>query len=86
MTATLELSDLSRQKRLRVDLGAALTPEHTVDHAIEHYRAELNIPEHNLRWMAFARGRRLDNKTPLRDVPDEDAAWTVMPEVAAGGA
>lgn len=85
MTATLELSDISRSKRLRVELGGALTPEHTVEHAIEHYRSELDIPEHGLRWMAFARGRRLDSKTPLREVPDEDTTWTVMPEVAAGG-
>lgn len=86
--ATLELSDLSRQKRLRVDLGSdadhALSPEHTVDQAIEHYRAELNIPDHGLRWMAFSRGRRLDSKTPLREVADTDTSWTVVPEVAAG--
>jgi hypothetical protein len=86
MTATLELTDLARSKRVRVDLsGDALTPQHTVAHAIEHFRAELGIPEHSLRWMAFARGRRLDAKTALADVPAEDTTWTVMPEVAAGG-
>jgi len=84
MTATLELTDLSRSKRLHVDLGLALTEQHTVAHAIEHFRSELDIPEHGLRWMAFARGRRLDGKTPLRDVSVEDSTWTVMPAGAAG--
>jgi len=83
-SATLELTDLSRQKRLRVDLGRELLPEHTVEQAIEHYRAELNIPDHGVRWLAFSRGRRLDNKAALGGLAAADTSWTVVPEVAAG--
>jgi hypothetical protein len=83
-TQKLVMSDLSRQKRLDAALDADLTPNHTVDQAIRHYLERLSIPDNGLRWTAFSRGRLLDKKLPLSDVPDVDDRWTVMPEVAAG--
>jgi hypothetical protein len=80
------MSDLSRQKRLQADLGSdGLTRRHTVGQAVEHYLDRMNIRDHGLRWTAFSRGVKLDNKVELGDVPEADADWTVMPEVSAGG-
>lgn len=83
-TATIEMTDLSQQKRVRAVLGDDLTPDHTVGQAIEFFRSELDIPDHGLRWLAFSRGRRLDNKSTLHEVTDDDVRWTVLPEVTAG--
>ena len=80
----LVLSDLSRQKRVQVELGGTLTASHTVGHAIDHYLERTRIPERGLRWTAFSRGRLLDKKRLLADLPSDDAEWTVMPEVTAG--
>jgi len=80
----LKMADLSRQKRFQTDLQGELTPQHTVDQAIQHYLGRMNIPDNGLRWTAFSRGVRLDNKAPLADIPENDVEWTVMPEVSAG--
>ena len=85
-TRSIAMSDLSRQKRLQADVGAAgLTRRHTVGQAVEHYIDRMNIRDHGLRWTAFSRGVKLDNKIELGDVPEADSDWTVMPEVSAGG-
>lgn len=85
-TRSITMSDLSRQKRLQADLGTdGLTRRHTVGQAVEHYLDHMNIRDHGLRWTAFSRGVKLDNKVELGDVPETDADWTVMPEVSAGG-
>ncbi|NUQ63744.1 MAG: hypothetical protein HUU20_14800 [Pirellulales bacterium] len=80
----VRMTDLSRQRRYETDLQSDLTPQHTVDHAIRHYLDRMSIPEGGLRWAAFSRGVRLDSKIPLREVPEADTQWTVMPEVSAG--
>jgi hypothetical protein len=80
----VSMADISRQKRLDTDLRGNLTPRHTVGQAIQHYLERMNIPNNGLRWTAFSRGVKLDNKQPLEEVPAADTAWTVMPEVSAG--
>lgn len=84
-TDRLFMTDLSRQKRFETDLAEDVTPQHTVGQALEVYLDRMGIPENDLRWMAFSRGRRLDSKNRLADLPEEDARWTVVPEVSAGG-
>jgi len=83
-TTKLVMTDLSRQKRFNTALDDDLTPSHTVDHAIHHFLERTGIPENGLRWTAFSRGRLLDNKRHLSEVPTADDSWTVMPEVTAG--
>jgi hypothetical protein len=84
-TTRISMADISRQKRLEVDLGGRLTPAHTVGQAIDFYLEELGIPHADLRWGAFSRGVKLDNKSELTGVPDnQENDWTVMPEVSAG--
>lgn len=84
-TSRICMADISRQNRFEVDLNGDLTPRHTVGHAIEHYLGQTGIRSADLRWTAFERGRKLDNKTVLADLPDtEDNAWTIMPEISAG--
>ena len=83
-TTKLRMTDLSHQKRFDTDLGDELTPQHTVDQAIELFIEQTGIPSHGLRWTAFSRGVRLDKKSALADLPESDASWTVMPEVSAG--
>jgi hypothetical protein len=85
-TRSITMSDLSRQKRWQADLGAdGLTRRHTVGQAVEHYLDRMSIRSHGLRWSAFSRGVKLDNKIELGDIPETDDQWTVMPEVSAGG-
>ena len=82
---SITMSDLSRQKRLRAELDVSgLTRRNTVGQAVEHYLDRMNIRQNGLRWTAFSRGVKLDNKTELNDVPETDSEWTVMPEVSAG--
>ena len=84
-TTTLEISDLSKQRRFRRSLGTAeLGPRHTVGHAIETYLDEMAIPGEDQRWTAFSRGQRLDLKQLLGEVPEQLNSWTVMPEIHAG--
>jgi hypothetical protein len=81
----LTMADLSRQKRLTTDLaGRDLSPAHNVGQAVDLFVERMGIPHRDLRWTAFSRGVKLDAKKPLEEVPDEDAEWTVMPEVSAG--
>ena len=83
-TTKIEMTDLSRQKRLATELGEELTPAHTVEHAVQLFLERLRIAENGLRWTAFSRGVRLDLKRKLSELPEEDTRWTVMPEVSAG--
>ena len=83
-TSTIDMADLSRQKKLSADLTDELTPDHSVGQAVEHYIDRMAIPDHGLRWTAFSRGRRLDRKSRLSEIPHEDTQWTIMPEVSAG--
>ena len=79
------MSDISRQNRYEVGLNGQLTPTHTVGQAIEHYLDRMGIPDAGLRWSAFSRGVKLDNKVELSEIADQEVnAWTVMPEVSAG--
>jgi hypothetical protein len=88
MTAAINeitMSDISRQKRFQVRFGEdGLAASHTVGQAVEFYLDRVGIRDHGLRWTAFSRGVKLDSKRLLRDVPDTDNRWTVMPEVSAG--
>lgn len=83
-SSVLSLSDLTRQKRYQTDLSDDVTPRHTVGQAVEHYLDRMAIQDNGLRWMAFSRGRRLDNKSTLEQLPESDTQWTVLPEVSAG--
>ena len=82
----ITMSDISQQNRFQVGLDGELTPRHTVGQAIEHYLDRMGIRNADLRWSAFARGVKLDNKSELSEIPDqeEENTWTVMPEVSAG--
>jgi len=84
-TTRIEMSDLSQQKRMNTDLSDELTPQHTVEQAVEHYLSRSGIHDNGLRWNVYSRGVRLDKKSRLSDLPEADTRWTVMPEVAAGG-
>jgi len=83
-TTRLELSDLSRQKRLALDFDDDLTLQHSVGAAVQHYLHRMNIPDHGQRWYAFSRGVMLDSQSRLTEIPDESSRWTVLPEVSAG--
>ena len=83
-TNELVLSDLSRQKRFTTRLDDELTPQHTVEHALELYRTHLGIPDNGRPWSAYSRGQRLDRKARLADLPETADRWVVMPEVSAG--
>ncbi len=80
----IHMSDLSGQRRYDVELNGDLTPAHTVGQAVEHYREKMGFRDQQFRWMAFSRGIRLDAKQALKDLPDTDEQWTVMPEASAG--
>jgi len=83
---SITFSDLARQKTLRSELGEdGLSRRHTVGQAIEHFLDRSSIRARGLRWTAFSRGVKLDNKVELGEIPDVDSEWTVMPEVSAGG-
>ena len=83
-TSKVFMADISQQKRFETDLQSDLTPEHTVEQAIEMFRNHHDIPGGSKRYMAFSRGRRLDAKSRLGDLPEEDGAMTVLTEVSAG--
>jgi len=84
-TSRITMTDISRQSRFEVGLDGQLTPRHTVGQAIEHYLERMGVRDADLRWSAFSRGVKLDNKSELTDVPDvQDNTWTVMPEISAG--
>ena len=81
----LKMNDISRQKSFETDLSDDLiTPRHTVGQAVDKYVAQMRIPGDGLRWAAFSRGVKLDNKQTLEELSEEDTDWTVMPEVSAG--
>jgi hypothetical protein len=83
-TATLELSDLSQSRQLRVELGDDVTVDHDVDQVIEHFLEQSGLPRNDLEWSAYSRGVRLDKRARLGDLTDEDVSWTVLPTVTAG--
>lgn len=82
----IRMHDITGQRRFETDLSDGLTRRHTVGQALDHYLDRMQIPPNDLRWNAFARGVRLDNKLVIDDLPDADVEndWTVMPEVSAG--
>jgi hypothetical protein len=83
-TSTIRFSDLSRQKRFSTDLEDDLTPNHTVDQAIDLFLESVGIPDNDLPWTAFSRGVRLDKRTRLGDLTEDFTEWTVLPTVSAG--
>jgi len=85
VTGQISMTDIGRQKRFETELGGRLTPNHTVQQAIEQYLESMKIRDNGLRWTAFSRGVRLDSKRRLSDLEETDAEWTVLPEVSAGG-
>jgi len=85
-TSMIRFSDLSQQKRFSTDLAADLTVDHNVDQAIVHFLEQIGVPENDLPWSAYSRGVRLDKRTQLRDLPEQDGEWPVLPTVSAGGA
>lgn len=80
----LKMTDISRQKRFETDLSDTLTPRHTVGQAVDLYLDRMRIPGDGLRWSAFNRGVKLDNKATLEELQEEQSEWTVIPEVSAG--
>ncbi len=83
---TISMQDLSRQRRLDVDIGDGVIPAHTVGQAIEVYLDRMGIPPNGQKWTAYAGGVRLDSKQSVADLPDARNQWTVLPEVSAGAA
>lgn len=83
-TSVLRFTDLGRQKGFSTDLSGDLTPGHNVEQALDHYLDEVGLPRNGHRWVAISRGRRLDKKTLLEDLPDSDSQWKVVPESTAG--
>jgi hypothetical protein len=84
-TSRIQFSDLSQQKRFSTELNEDLSIDHNVDQAIEHFLEQIGVQENDLPWSAYSRGVRLDKRTRLRDLPEADAEWTVLPTVSAGG-
>ena len=81
----INMSDLSRQKRLAVTIGDdGISESHTVEQAIGHFRNRLGIRDNGFRFVAFSRGIKLKNDQKLADVPEADSDWMVLPEVTAG--
>ena len=80
----LRMTDISRQKRFETDLDEELTPRHTVGQAVDVYLDRMRIPGEGLRWSAFNRGVKLDNKQTLEDLNEDQSEWVVIPEVSAG--
>ena len=83
-TGRFEMADISRQKKLSVEIGHELTPRHTVDQAVQLFLERMDIPDNGLCWTAFSRGVLLDKKLLLSDLDVALERWTVMPEVSAG--
>ena len=84
-TATLEITDLSKQKRFARSLASDdLTPEHSVGQAVELFLDQMAIPAEALRWTAISRERRLDAKQRIAELEEQDSRWMVLPEVSAG--
>jgi len=83
-SSTLRFQDLSQQKRFSVSLGDDLTLGHDVDQAIALFLDQTGIPHHDLEWAAYSRGVRLDKRSRIGDLADEDTEWTVLPTVSAG--
>ena len=83
-TTRLTMTDLARQKRYEADLSGELTVDHEVAHAVDLFRERTGIPDNGLRWNAFSRGRRLDQKARLSDLRETDSEWVVVPEISAG--
>lgn len=81
----IAMADISRQKRFEAKIGTdGLSRQHTVGQAVEHYLDRMGIRENGLRWTAFSRGVKLDNKRPLGEIEETDSEWRVLPEVSAG--
>jgi hypothetical protein len=80
----LRMTDISRQKRYETELNGDLTPRHTVGQAVDVYLQRMRIPAEGLRWSAFARGVKLDNKQTLDELSETDTEWSILPEVSAG--
>lgn len=83
-TSTLRFTDLSEDHPVRVDLGDDLTVDHDVDQAIELYLDRSGIPRNDLEWSAYSRGVRLDKRSRLAELTDQDTDWMVVPTVSAG--
>jgi hypothetical protein len=84
-TSRIAMSDISRQKRFETTLDGQLTPRHTVAQLIDFYLEQAGIPQGDVRWSAFAKGLKLDNKAELGNLAVEDEVdLTIMPEVSAG--
>ena len=81
---TISMQDLSRQRRLDVDVGDGVIPAHTVGQTIEVFLDRMGIPVTDQKWAAYAAGTRLDSKQTVADLPDARNQWTVLPEVSAG--
>ena len=82
---TITMQDLSRQRRLNVDVGDGVIPSHTVGQTIDVYLDRMAIPVNGQKWTAYAGGTRLDSKQSVADLPDARNQWTIVPEVSAGG-
>lgn len=83
-SSVLEFTDLGRQRRYSTDLSGDLTPRHDVEAAIDHYASSVGMAAAGQRLVAVSRGRRLDKKQLLGDLPEADSKWKVVPEATAG--
>ncbi len=85
-SGTISMQDLSRQRRLKIDVGDGVIPSHTVGQAIDVFLDHMAIPVNGQKWTAYSLGIRLDSKQTVADLPDARNQWTVLPEVSAGAA
>ncbi len=85
MLSFIEVSDISKTRNLKMPVGGdRLSPRNTVGHAVDTYLDEVAIPADHDRWTVISRGKRLDQKALLGDIPEELSSWVVVPEVSAG--
>ena len=90
MVAMIKMSDVSRQRRMTLDVNTdrRITPRDTVSRVLERYVDEMVDPQEfhgqEANWLAYSRGVKLDTKTRLSDLDPQDDTWLVMPETTAG--
>jgi hypothetical protein len=80
----IKMFDLARQRHFETDLSGDLTPQHTVDQALDRYFDATGTARNGERWHIASRGRGLDLKSRLSELEEVDNEWLVIPEVSAG--
>ncbi len=82
----IRMTDISRQKRFEVvlDSGEELSSRETVRSAVDLFLTRSHIPDGQVEWAAYSRGRKLDDKQTLDSLTEADREWRIIPQVSAG--